>query len=372
MGDSTADPLALGQRIVAILESGARVATYKLATLSALMDVAVERLPAEPDDTLVVPIPDLAQRVIELYWPQVRPFDGSIELRQTTGTAARILREVAALRAEAGAGHTGLAVETARLRIPERFVRAVDEVALTLARQPLHRLQKVGLTHDPFLYDDSWLHDQVGPRQLRAHGNAITLRPGVAHALARLSGLLKPALEILWVDDVRRMNRLHFEDRGDDLAAHLFGRDRINLAPVRSAFGEAFGPHCFYCGTRLRRNDHIDHVLPWSRVGIDGLANLVLACQGCNTDKRHALPSLTIVDRVLERDHITLDQIATEITWPTQYDRVRGSARGIYLGEPAGVLTWDGRGRTVRLDLGEPPDWLRLDWRDPPDDPQRS
>jgi hypothetical protein len=38
-------PLLLGQRVVAILQTGSRTATYKLATLMALIDLCVEHLP---------------------------------------------------------------------------------------------------------------------------------------------------------------------------------------------------------------------------------------------------------------------------------------------------------------------------------------
>lgn len=46
------DPLLLGQRVVAILETGVRVATYKLATLMALIDQCIENLLEDPGDTL--------------------------------------------------------------------------------------------------------------------------------------------------------------------------------------------------------------------------------------------------------------------------------------------------------------------------------
>lgn len=75
MSDPLADPLLLGQRVVAILETGLRTATYKLATLMALIDHCIEHLPDAPAETLVVPIPDLAHRVLEIYWRQVRPFE---------------------------------------------------------------------------------------------------------------------------------------------------------------------------------------------------------------------------------------------------------------------------------------------------------
>jgi hypothetical protein len=349
------DPLLLGQRVVAILESGLRTATYKLATLMALVEHCIENLPERPGDTLLVPLPELAHRVLEIYWQQVRPFDGH-ELRQSTQPRARILNATNQLRAASGRAGS---VDLARLRAPAAYQQAVDEITLCLAQQPLHRLQKLpgASANDPFLYDDSFLHDHLSRSTLRAHGDAIELKPGVAHGLARLAGLLKPALEIMWVEDVRRMNKF-LEAEVPDVAGHLFGRERTALTAVREPFKDAFGPHCFYCRTHLPANNPIDHVLPWSLVGIDGLYNLVLSCARCNGDKSGALPAVAIIDRVLERDRDKLEQIASEIQWPAQYDRVKAAARGIYRGQPAGVPTWSGYGQSERLDISFPPWWV--------------
>lgn len=352
------DPLLLGQRVVAILETGLRTATYKLATLMALIDHCIENIPEPADDVLRVPIPDLAHRVMEIYWLQVRPFDGR-ELRQSTQPRARILVATNALRQAAGADRAGMAVDIARLRAPAAYRTAIDEITLCLAQQPLHRLQKLpgSSSSDAFLYDDSFLHDQVSRSTLRAHGDVIVLKPSVAHGLARLAGLLKPALEIMWVHDVRRMNKF-LEAKVPDVAGHLFGRERTALAVVREPFKEAFGPHCFYCGAHLPAQNPIDHVLPWSLVGIDGLANLVLACARCNGDKSGSLPAVEIIDRVLERDRKMLETIASELQWPTQHDRVMAAARGIYRGQPAGVPTWSGYKQIKRLDISFPPTWF--------------
>jgi len=146
-----------------------------------------------------------------------------------------------------------------------------------------------------------------------------------------------------------------------DVAGHLFGRDRLSLSPARAGLKEAFGPVCFYCGSRVPADNPVDHVLPWSRVGIDGIANLVLACRRCNGDKLHALPSLALMDRALARDRGILEQIADSIAWPTEYGRVLSAARGVYRGEPVGAPTWDGFRRSRQLDVVFPPDWLRVD-----------
>jgi hypothetical protein len=66
-----------------------------------------------------------------------------------------------------------------------------------------------------------------------------------------------------------------------------------------------------------------------------------------------------IVDRVLDRDRNMLEQIASEILWPTQHDRVVAAARGLYRGQPAGVPTWSGYRQTARLDISFPPEWMR-------------
>lgn len=357
MADEVLDPLLLGQRVVAILETGLRTATYKLATLMALIDHCIENLPERANDTLAVPIPALAHRVLDIYWPQLRPFDGH-ELRQSTQPRARILLAANDLRNAAGV--RGAPLDVAALRAPHAYRQAIEECALCLAQQPLHRLQRLPGTDpsDCFLYDDSFLHDHVSRSVLRSHGDVIELKPGVAHGLARLAGLLKPTLEIMWVDDVRRMNKfLHAEV--PDIAGHLFGRERVALSLVRDPFKDAFGPHCFYCGSHLPANNPIDHVLPWSLVGIDGLANLVLACARCNSDKGGALPAIAIVNRVFDRDTNILEAIATEIEWPTQRERVLAAARGVYRGQPSGVPTWSGYRESTRLDIGFPPQWLR-------------
>lgn len=352
-----ADPLLLGQRVVAILETGRRTATYKLATLMALIEHSIENLPDDSADSLIVPIPDLAYRVLEIYWRQVRPFDGR-ELRQSTQPRARILLATNDLRAVAG-GSSG-SVDSARLQAPAAYQKAIDEISLCLAQQPLHRLQKLpgSETSDPFLYNDHFLHDHVTRSTLRAQGDAIELKPGVGHGLARLAGLLKPALEMMWVEDVRRMNKF-LDAEVPDISGHLFGRERIALAAVREPYKNAFGPHCFYCNTHLPSGNPIDHVLPWSLAGIDGLANLVLACARCNTDKSSALPTPLIIDQALADDRVTvLEEIAAVLQWPTQSDRVAAAARGIYRAQPAGVPTWAGYRRRERLDISFPLTWL--------------
>ena len=354
----TSDPLAIGQRLVAVLETGRRTATYKLATLMALIDHSLEHLPEHPSAPLTVPIRDLAWRVLDLYWAQVLPLEGATRLRQTTGSVARILRSVETLREAAGMRSTRGTLETARLRTQQAYDAAVADTMVTLVHQPLLRLQHVGNHRGPcFLYDDSWMSGNLSRSALDARGGSLELFPGVAQSLARLSGLLKPTIEILWVEDVRRMNKELVAD-APDLMGHLFGRDRVSLAPVRLALADSFGSRCFYCGRKVGSSAPVDHVLPWSRVGLDGLTNLVLACAACNSDKSHSLPAVELVSQAVDREASILESIAGELGWPTQRDRVIGAARGIYRSQPAGTPLWGGVKRQAQLDLAWVPAWL--------------
>ena len=101
----------------------------------------------------------------------------------------------------------------------------------------------------------------------------------------------------------------------------------------------------------------IDHVLPWSQVGIDGLANLVLACARCNGDKSGAMPAIEIIDRVLDRDLARWSRSLPN--WPgrSSATRVIAAARGLYRGNP-GIPTWAAFKRSVQLDVSFPPPWM--------------
>jgi hypothetical protein len=104
-------------------------------------------------------------------------------------------------------------------------------------------------------------------------------------------------------------------------------------------------------------------VLPWSRVGLDGLANLVVACKACNGDKSNALPSIHLVDRAIaSRDAAVLHRLGVDIGWPVQLDRVARAARGLYLSTALDTPTWTGRGSFVPLDLHSPPTWLNIEY----------
>jgi hypothetical protein len=277
------DALDLGARLAQLLATGRRVSTFELATLDALLQHCLEH-PVGADEALRVPIPELAERVVEAYWPQVRVYADLGVLRQVQHTRPGAVTILSTVRDLHQAARTSTAWTPAQVRQthPERWAAAVDRIALTLARQPVFRLQKTGGREPgvPFLYDDSWLHDDVSRSALAQHDWSIDLFPGVPTALARVSPLLQPVLQQWWVDDVQRLNAAALE--APDLHGFLFGADRAAVARLAPGLREFQDGRCFYCAKPFGTSVHVDHVLPWSRVPLDGVRNLVAVDPRCN------------------------------------------------------------------------------------------
>ncbi|WP_432501907.1 HNH endonuclease [Kineococcus arenarius] len=349
------DPLEVGARVAELIATGRRVSTYKLAVLSALVQHCLEH-PTAPDAPLRVPIEDLADRVVDLYWPQVRTFSEVGVLRQNEQSGRSLPDVVRELRTAAEAA--GLTTP-AQLRAtePALHTRHRRAIAQTLARQPLFALQRTGTSAPgaPFLYDDTWLHKKTTVAELDAHGWSIDLHPGVATALARTAGLLQPVLQQWWVADVQRMNAAELD--APDLHGFLFGAARSAVARLAPALADLQDGRCFYCAGTLRTGTHVDHVLPWSRVALDGVVNLVAADARCNLAKSATLPAVDHVVRALARPDGDLHAVAGPLRWPLERERVAGVAVGLYGTSPVGTPLWRAPGV---FDLLDPTDAARV------------
>lgn len=352
--------VSLGQRVVLILNTGRRETTYKLATLWALIDECTERVPEDQDARLEVSIDDLAERVIGLYWRQLQTFvvadnpgktKEEFHLHQHRAKRALILEAIDQLRVDVGTQKHEIPVAMAKRHFRSQYEVAVERVGRLMCAEPLRRLQEVPKVkergaEDFFLYDDAgWMRKSIGRARIDEHGDAIHLHAGVAAALAKLGGLVKPALQAIWVEEVLKWNPGAGAQYGD-VKKHLFGQDqRISTKKATLALQAEHGPDCFYCEERAATN--LDHVLPRWRVGIDGLANLVPACKRCNSNKSGLLPAPGYVVKALERTN--LQMIADAIEWPLEWERVRSSARGLFLSEPKSPA-WLSAGETTPVE----------------------
>lgn len=321
-----------------LLETGARSATYKLALMTAIIDICVEYDPA-PDGTLAIPLQEITHRVIALYWNQTRTFGEQGRLRQLKGSGRSLTDAIADIRDRLAA--RGIkSPEVAREIEDREYLTFARTETLRVSNMPIKHLQTaVKGSHDTdFLYDASEFQREMTRRDVERI-NHIVLRPGVADGLRHASTLLKTYIRALWTRDVIAINPTELEE--NKLEHFLFGSDRTGLAALTTPLRELQGNRCFYCDSRLTSSVHIDHVLPWSVIPIDGVANLVAADQRCNLAKRATIPVRDHTERALGRTD--LKTIAKLARFPLLHERTRSASIGIYAALPHGSLLWRGR-----------------------------
>ena len=353
-------PIAFAERVLTLLDQGAFTATYKYAVLLGIIDVCMERVTRTgvPPDTVTTR--QLAEKIVELYWPQTIPYprgNDTAVLRQNTRGQAEIVSLTQQFRSRIA--HDPFApLHRARIAAPDAFERLIRNVEWKLIEMPLPRLQTIGLGEDRFLYEISWDQDVslADVRQYQEGGpdddfdNSIKLKANIAEYLIQLNGVLRPFIHRQWAAMVARVNRME-EDR---LERFLFGTERVDLGPVRHALLDLQQGKCFYCNTRVRQHAHVDHFIPWSRYPDDALDNLVVADQRCNSAKRDFLASARHVAKWRERtSHSILDEIAAVSSWFRHADATLGVVRAVYLRLPAHVRLWDGGKEFVENVPGE-------------------
>lgn len=343
------DPLAFLQLLIGLLEDGRRTATYKLAVLLALTDCCASASTADGHAPLVIPTPVLTRRVVELYWPQVRPYPAAV-LRQSSQARATTVDATADLRTVA-AQHGATTLDAAERVLPNATAACLSTVELNLVQMPLGKLQRPSGTspdYPRFLYDDAPFHERVTRQQLDRRPLAVHLEPGVGDWLIALAGLVRPVVELHWARDVARFSRLDLPE--DALRDFLFGTTRAALRAVQPGLHDMQRGLCFYCGSPLRERAHVDHFLPWSRVPNDGLANLVVAHERCNLAKSDHLADLDLLERWYLRPAAGLRDVAEAARWPLRRDESLSIARSVYGHQPAGSPLWSARGVYALLD----------------------
>jgi len=339
------EPIVLGEKLLSLLDESSTSSTYKPALLLAIID----RAPEYPDGE--IPVGSLAERVIELYWPQTLHYPTTRRvLSQNQGKPAKIVRSIGDFRKETRA--TGRTLPPALRSVENpKWVRLIRDVERSLAEMPIPRLQR---PFEPFLYDFDWPWDGDGGWSVREYearssggaGPAIRLKPGVATALTSLGPLLRPFITRWWADKAAQLNPAIEDARSAlEFEQFLFGRDRVALERIGEGLLDIQAGRCIYCQASIGKYREIDHFIPWSQSGDDGLFNLVAACRKCNGSKSATLAGPDFVAAVGERNsnwHGDLSALAEERGWPADRERSGRIAKASYLLAPDEKPLWMG------------------------------
>jgi 5-methylcytosine-specific restriction endonuclease McrA len=352
------ETIRFAEKILELLGEGRFVATYKFAVLLALMDLCFEKYAASEIAPDAITTRQLAQKVIEIYWPHTIDYHRiSGVLKQNTCNQAEIPAAILQFRC-AIARDSSLPLHSAKADFAVGYERLVRSVEWTLIEMPLPRLQTVGLSRDPFIYEITW-NETVRRGDLRREfDNNIRLKPGAGDHLIQLNGLLRPFIHRKWASMVARINQLP----DSELEDFLFGAERISSTKIRGSLWEIQTGRCFYCSDRIPEphRGEVDHFLPWSRYPDNGIENLVVAHRRCNSDKRDFLAASDHVENWARRflagfngtsELATLSETAS---WERDPEKTRSAARALYLRLPPDAKLWH-EGRVF-----EQPDFIRL------------
>jgi hypothetical protein len=343
------EPIILGEKLLSLLEESSTVTTYKPALLMAIID----RAPEYPEGE--IPVSSLAERVIELYWPQTTYYPSTRRVlnQYQAKNQAKIVTSIREFRRTMKASGrtlpTGLTGEDS-----EPWLKLRRDVERSLAEMPIPRLQ---IPFEPFVYDFDWTWDGDGGwsvRRYEASSRSIRLMPGVAAALTSLGPLLRPFITRWWTDKAAQLNPGIEDARSAvEFEQFLFGRDRVALERIGEGLLDIQGARCLYCEARIGKDRQIDHFIPWSQSGDDGLFNLVASCRKCNGSKSATLAGPDFVAGVGERNSTwrsDLDSLGVERGWPADEDRSARIARASYLLAPDEKPLWMGAKPETRFD----------------------
>jgi hypothetical protein len=349
--------IAFAERMLNLLDEGAFTATYKYAVLLALMDLCLEhstKTGAAPD---MVVTTQVAEKVVELYWPHTAPFHsvrGESVLAQNISGQAEIISAIRAFRERITADPSA-PISQARLDAPNDFDELVEFVEWKLVEMPLPRLQTVGIHRDEFIYSIGW--DQSIRKSEFSAGefdNRIHLLGRAGDHLVRLAGLLRPLIQRQWTGMIARINRELIDE--SELEEFLFGVPRAMLSRLRAPLRELQDNTCFYCRREVKSASEIDHFIPWVRYPDNGIDNLVFAHASCNNAKRHFLAAPQHISRWIPRfeegSEIQSDlrDIAESVRWERHPDKTLSVARAIYLRIPEHLKLWQLQKEFVETD----------------------
>ena len=334
------DQLDLLNKLQRILGEGAFVATYKYALILTLAELSVEKTPA-PDGSLPLPLNELSERFIMLYWRQTAPFAAGSLLHQSTGRQASAINMIAQFRADAPT--------LTAARRHRRWPTLVREVGKVLVEMPLWKLQRVGPDRLDFLYEERLLD------------GAVVLRPGIAVFFQQQFPIVQALVQMAWLTFVQKLppNRALLGSTGD-LAEFLFGSERSGLGTLIEGLTGLQLNRCFYCARALADQVDVDHFVPWARYPRDLGHNFVLAHRTCNQSKADMLAAPSHLERWVERNRTReteLQQIFSAARFIGDADASLSVTEWAYdHAERAGSLVWLRGRETSRLS----PEWRTL------------
>ena len=286
-------------RIESIINRDTKFATYKLALLRSLCDIAqYESGVAEwlTDGSVGVPINAIAERWIEYYWPIVEskvfiPQSGADKPDSAKPiTFRKSLNELISFYRAAG----GLAGFTA-----DRSAGSLQAFSLGPYNGALSKVKAA--IKQPVRYAGS--NALTKPFYFEKSGQLVVMDGDVWRQFVLLGHLIHDSILLRWAEETHRMSKgdIKVSEVFDLLlASTLPARDVADAKEIYSSFGTL---ECVWSGKSIRKFD-VDHAIPFSLWRDNSLWNLLPAAPSINNSKSDKLPEIGLVTK--RKDQIIL------------------------------------------------------------------
>ena len=273
--------------IESIITRDHKTATYKLALLRALSEIAVtswREVQWESDGRASVSVGSLAERWIRYYWPFVDQPQPVPQLGKRPMAFQELLRRLAD-ESRSATGGRALAGEDARGLSPE------------LARQYASLLKRVGQTivRGPVVYAGGaegrriFQHDRLQ--------NRVLMSGEIWRELVLMGSWVRDAVILRWAQMAHDLSGRTLSV-GDAVALLMrpIEETRRTDEDVRNFYLEQPALTCIWTGARLRSALEVDHVIPYSLWQDSSLWNLLPASRRANNAKRDKLPTQALLE----------------------------------------------------------------------------
>jgi hypothetical protein len=280
-------------KIESIINRDRKTATYKLALLKALCDIAMvetNTVSWDKQGYVHIPVASVVRKWTEYYWPLV---SAEQFIPQTRGEHEAYQKQIAfrsALR-ELAARYEGLGGLTQF--IFDRDNGRIDKGAQQLMKTVIRKI-RTAVINGPVYYSGGGSNEDK-PFSYDKVTKTIVFHSDIWRELVLLGHWIGDSINMRWAQLTGELSRHTLEVRD---IIHLF-LDPVfperSVSAAREVYSGAGNLECVWSGKALSRSFDVDHAIPYSLRHDNSLWNLLPADPDINNKKRDKLPAQDVI-----------------------------------------------------------------------------
>jgi 5-methylcytosine-specific restriction endonuclease McrA len=290
MGTSMSESV---DKIESIINQDRKTATYKLALLKALCDIAqleTQTVNWDGEGNVHVPVNSVVRKWIEYYWPIVSSFHfipqiwGEHKNSEKPIAFRKSLSKLADIYGNLG-GLNQFIFDFRKNEIHPDAVPIVKNV-----KQKIRN----AIIQGPVKYAGGGSNEN---KPFNYNNQCIVFDAAIWRELVLLGHWIKDSISMRWAELTKALSNqtLQIND-----IFHLFifrtGEDR-NVTAARKLYSEKSNLECVWSGKTITSNFHVDHAIPFTLRHDNSLWNLFPVHPKLNNQKSDKLPSQQLIER---------------------------------------------------------------------------